>query len=264
MGNKYEQAPILKANGEKYNSFKKWGKAIRTHELEAAICCCLGNRDMVALKTMLFFTGNAEDIFRVAKKTICGRMNISEQKYYEARSKLQNMGWIYYDERENTISINYNRIYSDYKAYLKEKEGFRDDSPENFSVGVEDNSKIINDNTLNENKNFRNDSPQTSLEVSHNKITNNINNSKKNKISGACAAVAAPPREFIDKEIINNERDKLENWRKSELQKISELFGNPIKNDDLRKMYSSEEFKKFKVEVQKRYDAFCEKYGVKY
>ncbi len=84
----YEQAPIIKAIGNKDGSQnserKNWGKAIRRHELEAAICCCIGSRDMAQLKTMLFLTGNAEakdedkKPFRVAQKTICERMNMSE------------------------------------------------------------------------------------------------------------------------------------------------------------------------------------------
>ena len=117
----YEQAPIIKAIGNKDGSQnserKNWGKAIRKHELEAAICCCIGNRNIAQLKTMLFLTGNAEAKdgnevpFRVAKKTICERMNMSEQRYYDARKELEKTGWIHYDEKENAIYINYNKIY---------------------------------------------------------------------------------------------------------------------------------------------------------
>ena len=42
----YNQAPAIKYNGAKYRDSKNWGKAIRTHELEAAIMCGLGERDM--------------------------------------------------------------------------------------------------------------------------------------------------------------------------------------------------------------------------
>ena len=91
----YNQAPVLLARGEK-NRYQKF--AYRPHELEYAICCCLGNRDMVTLKTMLFFTGESNNgDFRVAQKTIMDRMNISEKRYYEARKKLEEMHWIHYN-----------------------------------------------------------------------------------------------------------------------------------------------------------------------
>ena len=62
----YNQAPLLLRRGEKQKS-KKDLFAYRPHDLEAAICCCLGNRDIVALKVMLFFTGNSnEGDFRVS------------------------------------------------------------------------------------------------------------------------------------------------------------------------------------------------------
>ena len=63
---------------------------------------------MVALKVMLFFTGNSnEGDFRIAQKTIFNRMNISEKPYYKARKKLEEMGWIHFDSKENAIYINY-------------------------------------------------------------------------------------------------------------------------------------------------------------
>ena len=91
------QAPIIKYNGEKYQDQKKWGKAIRTHELETAIMCGLDARDIVALKIMFFLTGNAEG-FGVAEKTICERCNISERTYKTAREKLvKDFAWNMYE-----------------------------------------------------------------------------------------------------------------------------------------------------------------------
>ena len=115
----YEQAPLLLARGEKQRN-KKEIFAYRPHELEAAICCCLGSRDIVALKVMLYYTGNSNSgEFRVSKKAIYNRMNISEKPYYNARKKLESMKWIEYKEDENIIYINYDNIYSDYDKYLK-------------------------------------------------------------------------------------------------------------------------------------------------
>lgn len=214
----YEQAPIIKAIGNKDGSQnserKNWGKAIRRHELEAAICCCIGNRNMAQLKTMLFLTGNAEakeggeNSFRVAKKTICERMNMSEQRYYDARKELEKIGWIHYDEKENVIFINYNKIYSDYDAYLV---GLRNDSPQKTCVESETNLTKMEELTLKNDEGLRNVSPSDCHNIRHNNIKNNINKSINNKINdGACAANAAPPKEFI--EMAFDYRNHHEKW----------------------------------------------------
>lgn len=104
----YNQAPAIKYNGEKNRDPKKWGKAIRTHELETAIMNGLGARDMGMLKIMLFLTGNAEG-FRVAEKTIMERCNLSKSGYYTARDKLEKMGWLKCEDGQ--IVVNYDKIY---------------------------------------------------------------------------------------------------------------------------------------------------------
>lgn len=74
-----------------------------------------------------------------------------------------------------------------------------------------------------------NDSQQDFLKDRHNNISNNISNSKMNKISGgACAASAAPPQFFID--IVNDfnsgniqkieAQDKIEKWYFKELNNL--------------------------------------------
>ena len=212
----YEQAPIIKAIGNKDGSQdrKNLGRAIRTHELEAAICCCIGNRDIAKLKTMLFLTGNAETKngndkpFRVAKKTICERMNLSEQRYYDARKGLEKMGWIHYDSKENVIYVNYNKIYSDYDAYLADLHNV---SPEKEDIESEANLMKTEELTLENNEGLHNVSPSDCLNVRHNNIKNNINKSINNKINdGVGAAYAAPPKEFI--EMAFEYRNHMEKW----------------------------------------------------
>lgn len=111
----YNQAPSIKYIGNKLSDEKKWGYAKRSHELETAIMCGLGERDMAMLKIMLFLTGNAEG-FQVAEATICERCNISSTGYKKARKKLADMGWIHINAKDNTIEI-------DYDAILKKKQG---------------------------------------------------------------------------------------------------------------------------------------------
>ena len=110
----YEKSPALKYSGEKFQSPLGLGKAIRTHELEAAINCCLGQKDIAMLKVMYFLTGNAEG-FRVSEKTVLERCNISESGYKKARQKLVAKGWLFHSP-EKIIQVNFNKIYSDYRA----------------------------------------------------------------------------------------------------------------------------------------------------
>lgn len=105
----YNQAPSIKYIGNKMSDEKKWGYAKRSHELETAIMCGLGDRDTAMLKIMLFLTGNAEG-FQVAEATICERCNISSTGYKNARKKLVTMGWLHMNAKDNTIEVDYNAI----------------------------------------------------------------------------------------------------------------------------------------------------------
>ena len=148
-----QQAPTLLAKGEKMNTKTKWGKAIRTHELETAIMCGLGERDMAMLKIMLFLTGNAADgSFKVAEKTICERCNISESGYKTARKKLVAMGWITLKASES-ITVNYDVILNQYRK------------------GITENTPTENQKSMG----YTEKSPQGYTEKSHNNISNNIN-----------------------------------------------------------------------------------------
>lgn len=90
--------------------------------------------------------------------------------------------------------------------YLK---GFRNDSPEKTSVEEQSNLTKIEELTLEKDEGLHKVSPEDCLKVRHNNINNNISNSKNNKISGACAAIAAPPQELIEKAYeYRNQREK--------------------------------------------------------
>ena len=125
----YSQAPMLKHNGKKDQSPHNWGKAIRTHDLEAAIFRCLGQKDYAMAKVMLFLTGNGEG-FKVAEKTILERCNISESGYKNARKKLIEKGWITH-KPSDFIQVNYSKIFTDYKNLTL---GYTDETEEKVSV----------------------------------------------------------------------------------------------------------------------------------
>lgn len=153
------QAPFIRYNGEKNKDTRGWGKAIRTHELESKIMCGLGDRDMVALKIMLFLTGNA-DGFQVAEKTIMDRCNISESAYKKARKKLvDELGWITHVPGK-AIIVNYGVIYNG--------KGSSDDTP----ILENDRAMGYSDNTS---KGCSEKSPLGYSDNTHNNISDNIN-----------------------------------------------------------------------------------------
>ena len=185
----HEQAPILLKKGikEKDGLF-----AYRPHELEQAICCCLGSRDIVALKVMLFLTGNSNDgDFRIVQKTIYDRMNISEKTYYNARKTLQEMGWIQYVEAENVIYVNYDKIYADYRNYQEKKQaGSLYESPNSFSTKDSAVVKSLSERSLYEQEHCFDDSQRDCQQDRYNNIKNNKTNTINKKISSGGAGAA--------------------------------------------------------------------------
>lgn len=154
-----QQAPVLQAEGVKNRDGNGWGKAIRTHELEMAIMCGLGERDMAQLKIMLFLTGNAEG-FQVAEKTIMERCNISESGYKTARKKLVEKGWITCVSGKS-ITVNYDVIYNQMK-------GVSENTP---SLNETQKSKGYSQNTS---SGISQNTPLGISQNTHNNITNNI------------------------------------------------------------------------------------------
>lgn len=151
------QAPKIKYNGEKNRDTKGWGKAIRTHELEAALMNGLGERDMAQLKVMLFLTGNAEG-YGVAEKTIMERCKISESGYKNARKKLIEKGWITLVASQFII-VNYDVI-------LKGQ-------PENTPKKDDEKIKGQSEKTP---QGYSEKSPSGQSENTYNNISNSINN----------------------------------------------------------------------------------------
>lgn len=116
----YNQAPRIKHVGNKMTDRSKMGFAQRSHEVETAIMCGLGERDMAMLKIMLFLTGNAEG-FQVPESTICQRCNISPTGYKNARRKLVEKGWL--RAEDGYIVVDFNAILS------QQKQGSTENTP---------------------------------------------------------------------------------------------------------------------------------------
>ena len=164
MPNNYLQAPILKSYGEKSRN-NKWGKAIRTHELESIIFRGIPGKCGAQLKLMLFFTGNATDgSFAVAEQTVIDRCGISESTYKKARKALVEKGWIIHNAGSGQ---NAGEIIVDYDAIYKSAEEFTEDTP---IKELEDSPKKSEY------------PPQPDIENTYNNISTNITHNKNRDI----------------------------------------------------------------------------------
>lgn len=130
-GNK-QQAPKVKYAGvDKMYDSKGWGFTQRSHEVEAAIMSKIDAQSGGAIKVMFFLTG-CGDNFRISKQTIKERTGLSETGYYNARTKLKNMGWISEDDK-GYITINMEKILD-----LKDSKSLLTQNTQNNSLDLTD------------------------------------------------------------------------------------------------------------------------------
>lgn len=157
-----QQAPKVKYAGiDKMYDSKGWGFTQRSHEVEAAIMSQIDTQSGGAIKVMFFLTGCGEG-FKISKQTIKERTGLSETGYYNARTKLKNMGWISEDEK-GYITINMEKILN-----LKDSKNLSTQNTQN------------NFNDLNSSKNIGGQNTQNiivnNLKDSKNLITQNTQN----------------------------------------------------------------------------------------
>ena len=181
----YDQAPKIRNNGLKDRRSKELpGYSNRSTLLEEKIMQGIDSRQGVALKVMLFLTGNAEG-FGVALKTITERLNVSQSAYYKARDWLEEKGWIKCTKEE--IIINYDVIYGTKTTSEKttsEEQSCGMTTSEKISFEATSMAKTTSEKISSEEKSSDNTSlttsEKTSLTISqatHNNINgNNINN----------------------------------------------------------------------------------------
>ena len=216
---------------------------------------------------MLFLTGNSnEGDFRVVQKTIYDRMNISEKTYYNARKALQEMGWIQYVETENVIYVNYDKIYADYRNYQeKKKAGSLYESPNSFSTKDSAVVKVLAEQSLYEQEHCFDDSQRDYQQDRYNNIKNNKTNTINKKISsgGAGAANAAPPQNDLIKQMREDDR-KIYEWAQIELHRINTIFDYPCEPSKIEAMRSSDEYKQYLAELEKKRIPLRKKYGKLY
>ncbi len=120
-----DKAKILDAVGEKYQERQEFvGKTIRTHNFEIALNHMLGNKDFAKYKVMMFLSGNmawrdrkqGTKPFKVVKKTVCARCNITERSYKDIMQDLEARGWI--DRTDDFCVVRYDNFFAEWDEYL--------------------------------------------------------------------------------------------------------------------------------------------------
>lgn len=155
------QAPILMSKGEK-NRDKKWGFAIRTHELETILFNGLTGKQGAQLKLMLFLTGNADNgSFAIAEATVISRCGMSETTYKSARKSLVEKGWIIH---KPSVNGQQGEIIVDYDAIYKSAEGNIENTPSSDIENTPSNFDCT---------------PTGNIEYTHNNTVEKINNNIK-------------------------------------------------------------------------------------
>lgn len=270
----FEQSPELRHNGDKYQSPYHWGKAIRTHELEAAIFCCLGQKDFAMAKIMLFLTGNAEG-FRVSERTILERCNISESGYKKARKKLAQKQWIFHEAGEY-IQVNFNKIFSDYRAI----EAGCPQNPSQNVVTVETEKSVSNPSEvftvtpMGDSESVESGIPENT----YNNINNRINDKIKNisDKGSRCedtrsAATAAPGMSSQPLREKNYTREEIEeamndyySWYSGKELLIMRKYNHAASSDDFTRMVESEEYNALQTEALARRKVIEQEYGTQF
>ena len=269
------QAPIIKHNGNKDQDSQHWGKAIRTHELEAAFASCLGAKDFAMYKVMMFLSGNAAEKFRVSESTIMERCNISESGYKNARKKLVKMGWIDHVPSEY-IQVNFNKIYSDYDDY---RQGCFENTPSSsetaqltapqavYSWNQGNSSEKglgFSENTYN---NINNNIPNNMIDnnIGYNILRCENTPSAPAQSASASGVSSQPLREILfTREELENARREINAWFGIELRKLEKKYdANDLSGDGCRRMMASDEYAKLQKEYDDKREAYKQKYGVK-
>lgn len=116
----HRKPPIICAIGEKFRQAFKMGKAIRPHELEHAFAVLIDGRNFAQYKLMMFLTGNAPG-YKMYSANVCERCGITEKNYKLARKALVERGWLSFEPTKK-VTVNYDKIYSDYEKYIEENQ----------------------------------------------------------------------------------------------------------------------------------------------
>ena len=116
-----KKAPVLYHSGDKNQHIESKPNTFYAYSPDffADVCNCLGAQDTIPMKVMLYLAGNSgEGKFGVAEKTICDACGISKKRYYAARNKLVEMGWLKHFEG-SSITVCFNKVFDDYRHFLK-------------------------------------------------------------------------------------------------------------------------------------------------
>lgn len=101
-----KQAPTLKFNGDKKVS-KDFYKL--PYNIITPLFNELSGKEGNLLKLMIVLLGTQQG-FKITQNWVLERTGMSKDAYYRARKKLEELGYITYNEEKNTITVNIDYI----------------------------------------------------------------------------------------------------------------------------------------------------------
>ena len=121
-------APVLQWDGDNFN-----GKGSYTEqnplgyyfyrsaqELTSYILNTLSGKHGNLIKLMWVLLGTAPG-FRISEKWILEKTGMTQQRYSEARTTLDYMGWITYNKKHHTITVNYRYMWKEAEKEKKNR-----------------------------------------------------------------------------------------------------------------------------------------------
>lgn len=122
-----KNAPLLVENGNKWNNVgtrsKDNPKGLLFGQMPSLlrryIWHSLSGRDGNLIKIIELFIQQESGKFRASKEWVMKETGMAANKYYEARRKLEELGFITYDPEEEIIYINYDYLWQ--QAYSMER-----------------------------------------------------------------------------------------------------------------------------------------------
>lgn len=128
-----KNAPELKASGDKWNYKGTYEKNERPNGYYFGQCPTIirdyvlnhltgNNGNPLKLMWVLLETDEKAH-FKISQKWVLNKTGMPKDKYYDARKKLEIMGWLDYDQNEESIIINYDYLWQEALEFLeREKE----------------------------------------------------------------------------------------------------------------------------------------------
>ena len=124
-----KNAPLLSATGDKWNNHGAYSESNPDGYyfgqipslLRRYVWNNLDGRQGNLIKILELFMMQKPGAFRVSKEWVTKETGMAPNKYYEARQKLQDLGFIFYEAETETIYVRYDYLWEQTFKMLEEE-----------------------------------------------------------------------------------------------------------------------------------------------